>query len=483
MSTSRPSLFKRLAPGVPLLATAAVQVVLIGIAAYFVSEKIINPPTSFEGTTLAESPKNQQLEHTLKVARSGGGAKTVSPVNAARILSIAKDALQIRGLPELPTSGASAMAGSGFDKGTGVGGTGIGSDTALSNANTLGVGFMPLTFLGVTNPRTNKVVFVVDIGPSLMDIRKGGFRAFEILRSEISQLVSTLPPANQFNVVLFDDRGVSLFSDELRPATQANKTAFFEWIRPINANLDSIGSRSIAADSTRWSYKPADSLKLDPDYSPSPWVNAVHAALEQKPDTLFVITGSSAAGQMRLSEESITRQKRQREKQLSGLKRDGYDLEAINAARGKALAKLRAEFNEINRKLVAQKKDPFVITEIQRVLASDFQAALRRAGFSPLKLDTAGWTDKQGRPIWFTTHVATTHNAEFSEVIGHVSKLQYGLLRGNASLNIFLFTGPEENPEGAKKNLSSLASRNSGKFRLLTTQRLEELARRKDREQ
>ena len=63
---------------------------------------------------------------------------------------------------------------------------------------------MSMSFLGVTNQRSSKVVFVVDISTSLMDIKKGGFRAFDILRHEISRLVSTLPPANEFNIFLFD---------------------------------------------------------------------------------------------------------------------------------------------------------------------------------------------------------------------------------------------------------------------------------------
>jgi hypothetical protein len=477
MSPTLPLLYKRVTAGVPLLVTVIVHIVLIGVAAYFVSEKIIKPADAFEArSTTTETPQTKQLEYKLRVARSPGGASKSSPVDASRIISTATDALQLPTMPDLPSSGASVMSAGGFGNG-GIGGPGMGDHTALGKVNGIGTGFMPLTFLDVTNQRTNKVAFVVDISPALMDIRKGGFRAFEILRAEISRLVSTLPPANQFNVVLFDGSSVRLFANELKPATVDNKTEFIKWMAPINADLASLGGRSIPATSPRWHYKPDDTLKLDPEYGPAPWVHAIHAALEQKPDTVFVVTGSSGAGQIRLSEETVARQRRQREQQLADLKRQGYDLEAVNAARGKALAKLRTELDEINRKLIAQKKDPFVVTENHRVLASDFQAALRRAGFPPLKLDTSGWSDKQGNPIWFSTHVGTTRNAEFAEAIGHISKLQYGLLRGNASLNIFLFTGPDEKPEGAKKNLSSLSSRNGGKFSLLTTKRLEEIAR------
>ncbi len=480
MSTSRPNLYKRITASVPLLVTVIVHIVLIAVAGYFVSEKIINRPRPFEATVSSDSAADQKLENKLRTARQPAGSASTSPVELSRIVSTAENALQMPVMPDLNTEGASSLAGTGFDKNMGVANTALSDVTTTINSDALGRGFMPLTFIGVTNPRTNKVAFVVDISPSLMDIRKGGFRAFEILRQEISRLVSTLPPATAFNVVLFDGNSVRLFASELQPSTVANKTEFIEWIKPINADLASIGGRSIPSASPRWNYRPDESLKLDPEYGPAAWVQAIHAALEQKPDTLFVITGSGASGQIRISEESIARRQREREREIAELKRQGYDFDAINAARSKAMAALRAEFNEINRKLVAQNKDPFVVTDIRRVLEPDFQTALRRAGFPPLKLDTTGWADKQGKPIWtnFSNHVGKTRNAEFSDVISHVSKLQYGLLRGNAALNIFLFTGPDEKVETSERNLSALASRNSGAFRLLTTKRLEEFARR-----
>lgn len=67
--------------------------------------------------------------------------------------------------------------------------------------------------------------------------------------------------------------------------------------------------------------------------------------------------------------------------------------------------------------------------------------------------------------------------AEFSDALSHISKLQFGLLRERASVNIFLFTGPDEKNEATEKSLATVATRNSGKFNLLTTKRLEELTR------
>ncbi|CAM3045184.1 hypothetical protein [Rariglobus hedericola] len=479
MSAPRPNLYRRVTASVPLLVTVAVHVVLIAIAGYFVvSEQIIGKKKSFDAATASEpSVAQKQVEHRLQVARKAGGSSSSSPVSAARIFSTADNALQMPAMPDLPSVGASSLSGMGFGAGLGAMGTGTGYNTGLGSRSLGGSGFMSMSFLGVTNQRASKVVFVVDISPGLMDIRKGGFRAFEILRTEISRLISTLPPANSFNVVLFDGQSIRLFAKELTPATVASKTEFFEWIKPINASLSSLGGSSIPGHAPRWTFSRPEKLKLDPEYGPASWIQSIQAALEQQPDTVFVITGGGAAGQIRYSDENIARRREQRAKQLEEIKASGLDVAGISAARGKAFAKLRAEFDAINKKLVAQKKDPFVIQDIRRVLAADFQAALKKAGFS-LSLDTTGWTDKKGEPIWtdFSTNVATSHNAEFTDVIGHVSRLQYAL-KNRASLNIFLFTGPAEKTEASEKNLSTLSSKNGGKFNLITTKRLEELTR------
>jgi hypothetical protein len=483
MSSPRPGFYRRITASVPILVTVIVHVVLIAIAGYFVvSEQIIGKKKSFEASAATESVAQKQVEHRLQVARKGGGSASSSPVSASRIFSTAENALQMPAMPDLPSVGASALGGMGFGQGMGAAGTGTGYNTGLGSSSLGGSGFMAMSFLGVTNQRASKVVFVVDISPGIMDIRKGGFRAFEIMRTEISRLISTLPPANSFNVVLFDGNNnqIRLFSKDLTPATVGNKTALFDWIKPINADPARVGSPSVPASSHRWSFSRPEALKLDPEYGPATWIQAVQAALELKPDTVFVITGGAGIGQIRYSDESIAKRRAERARHIEQLKADGLDIAAINSARGKAFAKLRAEFAEINKKLVAQKKDPFIITDIRRVLAADFQSALKKAGFT-LKLDTTGWTNKAGQPIWddFSGNVATSHNADFSDALGHIAKLQYSL-KDRASLNLFLFTGPGENTEAAEKNLSTMASKNGGKFNLITTKRLEELSKRNE---
>ncbi len=479
------SFFRRLRTGVPLLITIAVHVVLVAIAgAIVVQQNMAEKKKTFEAAALGERA-NQQVEHRLQVARRGGASGGASnPISANRIFSTAQGAISMPEMPDLPSTGVGGFGGFG-GMGSGVGlGAGTGMSTSLGAGTGLGGrGFMSLSFLGMSDVRARKVVFVVDIGPGLLDIRKGGIRAFEIMRQEISRLVAALPPTAEFNVVFFATDQIRLFSPALQPATADNKKTFFSWLAPINADLQSLGTRSIPASSPRWRRPADDSLKLDEDYRPPLWINALHAGLEQQPDTIFLITGSAAPGSREASAASVERSRRERERRIAELVREGYDLPAIAAARSRALNKLRADFNAINRQLVAQNRDPFVIgNDIRRVLAADFQAALKRAGFT-LTVDRTGWTDKAGNLMWDTPSSADAPapsgpsytDVPFTDTIAHVARLQAGLVRERVTLNLFLFAGPEEKPVTAEKNLGTLASRNGGRFSTITAKRLEEI--------
>ena len=482
-ASPRPPLLRRLTTGMPLLVTIAVHVVLIAIAgAVVVQQNIVGKKKTFEASANDTAPK--AVEHRLQIARRGGSSGgATNPISANRIFSTAGNAIAMPEMPDLPSTGAGGFGGFG-GMGSGVGmGAGTGMATSLGGGAGLGGrGFMSLSFLGMTDVRARKVVFAVDIGQGLLDIRKGGIRAFEIMRQEITRLVAALPPSGEFNVVFFAGDQIRLFAPTLQPADSATKKKFFAWVQPINSNLQSLGTQSIPGESPRWRKKTDESLKLDEEYRPSLWVNAIHAALEQQPDAVFLITGSSHPGNKPASEAAMARGRQEREKYAAELVKEGYDLAAIAAARSRALAKLRADFEAINRRLVAAGRDPFVIQDIKRVLAPDFQAALKKAGFT-LAIDRTGWTDKAGNLMWNSPASLESKGpeqqsyvpVEFSEAVTHVSRLQAGLVRERVALNIFLFAGPDEKTAPAEKNLGTLASRNNGRFSLITTKRLEEL--------
>lgn len=476
------TLYQRVTASVPLMVTIAVHVVLILVAAALVvSEQLTHKKKEFEAPPPSDnSAVQKQVEHRLQVARKAGGSSSSSPVSASRIFSTSQDALQLPSMPDLPSSGASAMAGMGFGAGLGAMGTGTGFNTGGVGSGMVGKGFMSMSFLGVTNQRASKVVFIVDIGKSMMDVRKGGFEAFKIIREEMMKLISKLPPSAEFNVILYEqyswrNSSVVAFDSKLLPATAGNKQEFFDWFSKVNT-LDSMGLGSAVGHRVNWTPKPLTGAGIDEDLRPPEWALGLHFALEQQPDTLFIVAGGPGDIRKAISDAEMAKRKRDYEKVVADLKRDGLDADVINAARNRSMSKARAELDAINVKQRAAGKPPFVIVNNKRIADADFQAALKRAGYS-ITIDKTGWTNKQGQLIWYIG-VDTAAYGDFNDLMMHISKLKRTLLKDQISINFFLFVGPNEKPEATIENLSNLTRRNSGKFELITTKRLEEISRR-----
>lgn len=474
------SLYRRLTSGAPLVVTLVVHGVLFLVAGLvIVQQSAASKKKTFEAAQQSEQVAVKQVEHRLQVARRGGAAGgPQNPVSASRIFSTAASALQMPSPPELPSTGASAL-GNGFGgMGSGAGlGQGAGLSTGLGGASIGGHGFMSMSFLGTTSQSASRVVFVVDTGAGIMDLRKGGFRAFAIIREEIMRLVGRLPPSARFNVILFSGgaESLNLFARELVPATTANKQEFFDWLAPVNTDYQRLGSQS-AARRTRWEAAPLPAGSgIDPTFLPPHWSHGVRAALEQKPDVLFVITSSVGVVYHRVGEDVLRKRREAVEKRRAELAKQGIDIAAVEAARGRSMDKARREFEDANRRMVAAGKDPIIITDPAQIFSAPVQAVLKRNGFTIVR-DTAGWTDKKGNPIDIGgLGMSDVSGAEWGEFHTYLSLLQRALSPKRAAVHTFLFVGPDENPEHPVSILTTVAKRNDGKFQLLTTKRLEEI--------
>ncbi len=475
----RTGFFSRLKPGAPLFITIIVHVVLGLVAGVIiVQQNAVAKTKTFEASSASAEPALKQVEHRLQVARRGGAAGAAqSPVSASRIFSTASNSLQMPAPPELPSMGSSSLGGFG-GMGGGVGtGQGAGLSTGLGGASLGSAGFMSMSFLGTTSQSSSRVVFVVDTSAELMDLRKGGFRAFTIIREEIMRLVSRLPPAAQFNVILFSGgaESLNLFAPELVPATAQNKQDFFDWLKPVNTDYTRLGSQT-AARQTRWTARTLpDSSGINPLFLPPHWSHGVRAALEQQPDTMFVITSSTGVVYRRASDETIAQRRAAVEKRRAELERQGIDIRAIETARARSMDIARREFEDANRRLVAAGKDPIIITDPIQIFSAPVQAALRRIGVTIVR-DLTGWTDKQGKPIDIGgLGMSDVTGADWDEFYTYLSLLQRQLVPKRTAIHTFLFVGPDENPEHPISILTTVAKRNSGKFQLLTTKRLEQL--------
>jgi|GEM_PF-1015029 hypothetical protein len=487
------NLYLRITSSMPLLVTVIVHVILVGIAgAVVVQQNIVGKKKTFEASASNEGAA-KQIEHRLQVARRGGSSGGASsPVSANRIFSTAAGALSMPEMPDLPSMGAGGFGGFG-GMGSGVGlGAGVGMATSLGGGTGLGGrGFMSLSFLGSTSQNASKIVFVVDTHPAIMDPAKGGFQAFSIIREEIMRLVGKLPPSAQFNVVLFSAQSseynnvnVNLYSTELVAATSDNKKDFFEWMAPVNSQLNRYGPTS-AKRFTPWRRRPIPSdAGIDPNFYPPVWARAAQAALEQKADTIFVITSGAGRPVSRADEATIAKRRAENEKKREEFRKQmqakGLDPAAISAARDRAYDKAMRELAAANRRLVEQGKDPIVVTDRSRITNPAVQAALKRNGIT-ITLDKTGWTDANGRPYnvpWFGTR--ENEYESWSDFVAYFARLQRALVPDRATLNVFLFVGPNDKPTEAITNLTTIAKRNGGTFQLLTTKRLEELKSRED---
>ena len=477
-------LYARITASVPLLVTVIVHVVLVAVAGYFfVSEQLVAKKKSFEASNASENVTQKLVEHRLQVARKGGGSASASPVAASRIFSVDSNALQLPPPPALDISGASALSGVGFGAGMGGVGGGTGFNTGTGSGNGLGVGFMPMTFLGLTSQKAQKIVFVIDIGPNVLEIKKGGFESFAIIREELLKLVSRLPPSASFGVVLYQEgpwlsgsRGgvVSPYQASLSPATNSNKTQFFGWMKPINLTSERTGFRSVTSR-TEWTPRVLPNAGLDPGLDFPNWVQAVRCALEMQPDTIYAIIANPGRPIRILSASELAKVRKIYDDRV---KSSGFTAEQVEASRTASYNRANAQLADINSKLKAQGKTPLVSSTFNGMFTPEFQAALKRNGFS-MTPDFKGWTDKEGKPI-YSDMTLDTEVMPYNEVVKYISLLQRALLKERANLNILLFTGPDEKPQQAMSDLGRVSSNNGGRFQLITNKSLKELVSRNE---
>jgi hypothetical protein len=177
-----------------------------------------------------------------------------------------------------------------------------------------------------------------------------------------------------------------------------------------------------------------------------------------------------------MGEGELQGRRRSREQDLEALRREGLDLKEVTKARLAALAKARKELEAINRRLIAERRDPFIVTETRRILDADFQAALARAGVA-ITMDLTGWSDRAGKPVWVDpdARLSEVEPAALNDAQAFVGALANAFTRDRLALNLFLFAGPDDRPQAAMDGLTQVARRHGGRFELLTTRRLEEL--------
>lgn len=145
------------------------------------------------------------------------------------------------------------------------------------------VGAPKFKFLGVRG-EGEKVVFVLDASEDMLSEETGGGEACEYIRRELNKVISELPSSVLFNAVLYDGETVVGFRPSMVPITATNRLALSEWVEPFWKMGDQLG-----LSTNQNTYVPETVYETAIGDETRGWVRALQAALEQRPDSIFIV--------------------------------------------------------------------------------------------------------------------------------------------------------------------------------------------------
>jgi hypothetical protein len=442
-----------------MIASLVIHAVLFVAAGSWVISELVAPKEQvFTSSNAAQDAAVQQIEHRVQLARrsgSSGGAE----ISAQRITGASVSSFALPELPETSTTGLGAIGGAGF----GGGGFGFGSGSGMGfgsgTGGTAGTVRDVMSIFGAVriNSNNERIMFLIDVSDSMMTPQKGGFEAYSIVRAEMIRLITRLPLSVRFNAAVFDGSGINLFRPEMQPANSANKEAFVAWFDPINRDASRRG-----AGASNWRRKdPATELRGGwEDQS----MRALTAAFEQQPTQVFMFTSNFP----RANRQTMTPEELERARQRAG------DTPEVRRARDAAYDRARRELEEVNQRLRAQGRNPIIIPEIGNIEAPVNQAAFRAAGVTPIRIDTTGWTDRQGNRIngvWGVEHLSV------DDIVRRMRDVQQQLGGDRPRVNITMLIGPNDPQQGDQDNYTKLARAFNGRFNTIDFRGLQSLQR------
>lgn len=235
------------------LAVAAGAITLVVI--------VSRPKVTFDAKTPPSIPA-RKLEHSIRVKQMQKQAR--KPQILQRLVSTSPGAVQLPELPKMDmpnqknlkdvpivTAHGGNLLGS-------LGGSGGGAGRGLTG----GSGYSDTKFFG-QNVRTRAICILMDISPSM--VAKGVVQ--DVLTESLSMLEG-LSPVTKFNLIVFVD-GAESFMPQMVYATQENKDKAITWLKQ-------------PFDGRRQGNKRG--------YSGSTPNDAIHMAVDQGCDTMFVLT-------------------------------------------------------------------------------------------------------------------------------------------------------------------------------------------------
>lgn len=356
---------------------------------------------------------------------------------------------------------------------TNPGGFGGGFGGGVGGGGNLGIGGAAVSLLGIT-AKTERVLFVIDTDPVLMRDEKGGMWAYNVIKKEILDIINSLPSGILFNIMLYNghvnSQHVNLFRPQLVPASGENKRAAEQWLIPVNTDPARLGPGPN-------NFKPEAFIEpVGPHLRNDFW--AFQAALEQKPDTIYVLSGNWRgfdSVRRPLSErEQQDFQKRvedweKRWERIPQADREAYEKAVADAQAANAAANRRAReaFEAANKARVARGLPPEVGVHghemLRRVGLSHINE--RQAGLQAMSQSARNRIDgaRPTRPHFnFEPRQVERHFEELKKVIFDADRLP------RPSTNVIVFLGADEEWTREQDRITQrFASINNGQRRVI----------------
>lgn len=214
-------------------------------------------------------------------------------------------------------------------------GTGLGSGSGDGGGAGLG---SEVTFFGVKS-QAERIAIIVDASISMIEDERGGLRGYQAVKDELDIIFDSLSPGTYFTFILFAQNVVQL-TGEPRLVDDTLLDNARELIKPVltlEDPKDAKSLRKLAVRDQDHNYTPSEGLVPERN-GPTRLDLAVLAALEQKPQIIFILSDGEPLVRKNLDEKEQEALDKRREEILKERER--------NPHYEKELARRREEFEK-----------------------------------------------------------------------------------------------------------------------------------------
>ncbi len=287
-----------------------------------------------------------------------------------------------------------------------------------------------INFFGISSGG-DRVAFIIDASPSMLVDEKGGMYAYDRVKDEIGQMLAGLNRGTSFDIYLYHGKRVAAFRSNLVPALPSNVREAVAWLDPLNRDYGALGlGNDYSLVTLKDEIEPIKKTEL------SGYTKAIQAALEQRPNAIFVI----ASGYERLREDPPKDMKR------TGGAADPGEVKRWNSAVQRTRAWLKKE-NEARK---SRGMAPKVVVNFNALVRQVTGQAPPQGGGG------GGMRPKFYEPRDIEVHISNVVNTYFDSMDLRLP-----------SINMVVFVGEGEKIGEFDRHFGNISRRNQGKMKIL----------------